>query len=311
MSKQFYSNGKLLLSGEYLILDGAKGLALPTVYGQFLKVESISASKLIWKSLDENDEIWFEVSFSLDELNIAPENIKTFKGSPEEFKITQTLLHILSGAKKLNPQFLGNQMGYEVETKLTFPRDWGLGTSSTLLNNIAQWAKVNAFELLWKTIGGSGYDIACAQHNYPILYALNNTEPTIEELRFNPPFKNQLYFIHLNKKQNSTEGILNYRNLLFNKPKAVQQVSELTNEMIICTDLDYFKELISNHEQILASVLERRTVKESLFPDYEGVLKSLGAWGGDFILAIGDETTPLYFSRKGYSTIVPYSEMIL
>jgi len=30
----FYSNGKLLITGEYLVLDGAKALALPTKYGQ-------------------------------------------------------------------------------------------------------------------------------------------------------------------------------------------------------------------------------------------------------------------------------------
>jgi hypothetical protein len=38
MQKTFYSNGKLLITGEYLILDGAKGLALPTKMGQNLSV---------------------------------------------------------------------------------------------------------------------------------------------------------------------------------------------------------------------------------------------------------------------------------
>jgi hypothetical protein len=28
--KKFYSNGKLLITGEYLVLDGAKAFALPT-----------------------------------------------------------------------------------------------------------------------------------------------------------------------------------------------------------------------------------------------------------------------------------------
>jgi hypothetical protein len=54
-----------------------------------------------------------------------------------------------------------------------------------------------------------------------------------------------------------------------------------------------------------------KTVKEALFPDFKGVLKSLGAWGGDFILAISKENPKDYFASKGYETIIPYSEMIL
>ena len=30
MKKEFYSNGKLLITGEYLVLDGGKSFALPT-----------------------------------------------------------------------------------------------------------------------------------------------------------------------------------------------------------------------------------------------------------------------------------------
>ena len=39
MKKEFYSNGKLLITGEYLVLDGAKAFALPTKFGQNLIVE--------------------------------------------------------------------------------------------------------------------------------------------------------------------------------------------------------------------------------------------------------------------------------
>ena len=54
-----------------------------------------------------------------------------------------------------------------------------------------------------------------------------------------------------------------------------------------------------------------KTVKEALFPDFKGILKGLGAWGGDFILAISKENPKDYFASKGYETIIPYSEMIL
>ena len=48
-----------------------------------------------------------------------------------------------------------------------------------------------------------------------------------------------------------------------------------------------------------------------LFPDYFGTLKSLGAWGGDFILATGNKDTSQYFIDKGYATILKYSDMVL
>ena len=63
--KRLYSHGKLLLTGEYVVLDGAQSLAIPTSYGQSLTVKPIDESKLIWKSLDENNNLWFEDIFTI------------------------------------------------------------------------------------------------------------------------------------------------------------------------------------------------------------------------------------------------------
>ena len=52
-------------------------------------------------------------------------------------------------------------------------------------------------------------------------------------------------------------------------------------------------------------------VKKRLFPDYPGSIKSLGAWGGDFILATGTESEREYFKEKGYTTLRSYRELIL
>ena len=49
--QRFYSNGKLLLSGEYLILDGATGLALPTKTGQEMLVSTFNSEGILfWES---------------------------------------------------------------------------------------------------------------------------------------------------------------------------------------------------------------------------------------------------------------------
>ena len=56
--KEYYSNGKLLITGEYFVLDGAISLAVPTTCGQDLIVESIKESQLIWESYDPYNLLW-------------------------------------------------------------------------------------------------------------------------------------------------------------------------------------------------------------------------------------------------------------
>jgi len=307
MTKRFYSNGKLLLTGEYVVLDGALSLAVPTKYGQSLTVKEADTAHITWKSYDEKAIIWFERVFKMEELeHISIPPFPNYKSG-----ITTNLLKILSEAKKLNPSFLRTHNGYEVESMLDFPRNWGLGSSSTLINNIAQWAEIDAYELLWRTFSGSGYDIACALHNKPILYELKNGVPFVKEAAFNPPFKDQLYFVYLEKKQNSREAIDQYRKQRFDKGVLISQITEITQEIIDCTTMSGFNTLVTRHEALISEVLNIPTVKESQFQDYEGAIKSLGAWGGDFVLATGDNRTPDYFEQRGYRTVIPYSKMVL
>ncbi len=301
MSKEFHSNGKLLISGEYVILDGAVSLAIPTKFGQTLKVSEHSKEQLIWKSFDEKNKVWFEgiYDMQLNELK-----------SSSDTETSTTLVKILKAAQDMNPYFLKDVKGCTVETKLEFARDWGLGSSSTLINNIAQWAKVDAFQVLWNSFQGSGYDIACAQNDTPITYQVLNQNPTVHKVVFDPPFKEQLYFVHLNQKMNSREAIQAYKKRKTTNKALLETFSEISRQMIQCTELIQFEKLIGQHEAEMEKVLGIITVQERLFSDYTGKIKSLGAWGGDFVLATGNEA-PDYFKAKGYSTIVPYSQMVL
>ncbi|MDV7138120.1 GYDIA family GHMP kinase [Maribacter sp. TH_r10] len=303
MKHSFYSNGKLLLSAEYAVLDGANALALPTKYGQFLTVEEFADSKyLSWKSLDNEKNIWFQAVFDLKSMTTI---------SSSNIEISNTALKILQSALSINPYFINNGQGYKLTTRLTFPKDWGLGSSSTLINNIAQWAEIDPYQLLKNTFGGSGYDIACAQHNTPITYKLIEGIPTVEEVKFNPAFKDQLYFIYLNKKQNSREGISSYRKQEFDTKELIRVIDDLTSKMISCSNINTFEIVLQLHESVISQTLGIPTVKSELFPDYPQAIKSLGAWGGDFILAVGNSKSMDYFRKKGYETIIPYSEMIL
>jgi mevalonate kinase len=302
MKQTFYSNGKLFIAGEYLVLDGADAFALPTKFGQDLVIEDGKNDQIEWKSYDYNNELWFEETILFKEIidcaDTKTETVKT------------TLLNILHEAYILNPKFIDDAQGYKVSTHLTFPRNWGLGTSSTLINNIAEWANVNAFTLLNNSFGGSGYDIACAQNNTPVLYKIKGN--VVKPVEFNPDFKEHICFVYLNKKQNSKSAIFAYNNNKgHNLAQNVVENNKITNTILHAKTLKEFALAVQKHEIHLSSILEMQTIKEAVFPDFNGVIKSLGAWGGDFVMVVSKENPKEYFASKGYETILSYDEMIL
>lgn len=301
--KTFYSNGKLLLTAEYLVLDGAQALAVPTVFGQSLDIIANSNSTLHWTSYDADGSIWYEASISISDI-LAKKN-------DFESAITNTLIEILHCANQANPAVLNASSGFKVSTKLTFPRQWGLGTSSTLINNIAQWFQIDAFQLLQTAFGGSGYDIACAQNNTPILYQLIGKKPYVTPILFQPHFINKLYFVYLNQKQNSKTAIANYKKSSLITNHKIDVINQLTDLISSTQDFTIFCQSLEQHENELASVIKTPTIKETLFNDFAGTIKSLGAWGGDFVMVAAETNPTAYFEKKGYSVIIPYSDMIL
>lgn len=304
MKQTFYSNGKLLITGEYLVLDGAKAFALPTKFGQSLEIEESDGNLIHWKSFDSDGSIWFEDSIPFASI--------TRKERFDDAKnIKNTLIEILHEAYLMNPGFINNAKGYTITTRLTFPKSWGLGTSSTLINNIAQWLKLDAFELLRTSFGGSGYDVACAQNNMPITYQLVNDKPVIEAVTFNPGFKDKIYFVYLNKKQNSKAAIAAYYGQRGNPAKSIAKINAITEAVINAQTANEFALALQKHEIEMSNVLELETIQEALFPDFEGVIKSLGAWGGDFVMAVSKENPSGYFKSKGFDVVVPYDDMIL
>jgi mevalonate kinase len=302
LNQKYYSNGKLLFTGEYVVLDGANALAFPTKFGQSMSVTKINEPKIIWKSFNCNDEIWLHYEFLIQDIEIPQKKIGDEK---------ERLISILREVKKLNPKLLNETNGYCIITKLDFAISWGLGSSSTLISNISKWANVDPFQLLDATFGGSGYDIAAAQRNVPILYAKALNEYHIIEPSINWAFTNQLFFVYLNKKQNSRDGIFKYQKLKNNNQEAIGRINELTTIICHCQSLSEFELVIDEHEQLISKIIQQKTVKELLFNDYKGSIKSLGAWGGDFILATGNQKNWNYFRKKGFKTILSFKEMIL
>lgn len=306
-SKTYRSNGKLLLTAEYAVLDGAKALAIPTKYGQSLEVNSNSSNSIHWKSYNELGEIWYEeqlvIKSTLSGLHVTAKS---------DNQITERLYEILKAIRELKSEFLDSNQGYTITTHQDFNRLWGLGTSSTLINNLADWANVDAFQLLEKTFGGSGYDIACAQHNHPITFQLEQHQtPLIELVDFQPSFKQQLYFVYLNQKQNSRDGISAYKKLGKVNLDVIKQINSITKSMIVCQSLSEFQNLVDTHENIISKLIQQSPIKTRIFADFNGAVKSLGAWGGDFVLVASEDNPTDYFNAKGYETVIPYEAMVL
>jgi mevalonate kinase len=308
MSKKFRSNGKLLISGEYLVLDGALSLAVPTKLGQTLEVLLAEGEFTTWKALEKDGETWFSSKLKFTGKEFIAEG-----GSKDasHTELTKKLLEILTEAHKLNPQPFNSSQAYDITTQLEFNRDWGLGSSSTLINNIAQWFAVDPYRLLEKTFGGSGYDIAAAAAEGPITYELQESGRNVLNVQFDPPFKDQLFFIYLNRKQNSRSSIAHYRQQpKENIKEAVQKASGLTASIISCDNLEEFKLLLNIHETLISGIINTPKIKTRLFPDFPGSIKSLGGWGGDFVLATGGEEEKEYFRKKGYGVVLGYEEMV-
>ena len=287
-----------------MVLDGAKAFALPTKFGQNLIIEEANNQIIHWKSHDHDGSIWFEAE-------IPFESVIRKERFDESHNIKNTLIEILHEAYQMNSDFITQAKGYRITTELTFPKFWGLGTSSTLINNIAQWLQIDAFELLRKSFGGSGYDLACAQNNSPILYRLVDEKPVVETIAFEPDFLDKIYFVYLNKKQSSKNAITSYLNQRGNIDQTIQKIDKITNLVIQSTAPKEFALALQQHEIEMSAVLELQTVQEVLFYDFEGIVKSLGAWGGDFVLAISKENPTSYFKEKGYEIVIPYADMIL
>ena len=294
-----------MLTGEYFVLDGAKSLSFPTKFGQKMIVKSTRGSDLSWKSYDNEGNLWLESQISLYDFSAVKTN---------DEDLSKGLQQYLKNAVRLNSEFLNNWNAFKVETHLEFPRNWGLGSSSTLISLLAEWADVNPFLLHFKVSDGSGYDVACAGADAPIIYTLQDDSLHYEEVDFNDALKKKMYFVHLNEKQSSAEAVKYYFKKVKSKKSIAKDITAITDEVLAATNLSTLEELLNKHEDIVAKAMDMPTVKSQRFSDYWGTVKSLGAWGGDFVMATSDKSpadTKKYFASKGFNTVLPFSEMCI
>lgn len=286
------------------MLDGASAFAVPTKMGQKMTVKNSRGSDLVWECLDKDGNSWFNSHISLYDFSAI---------NTTDQAISDKIQKILKNAVRQNSEFLSKWNGFKVETQLEFPRNWGLGSSSTLYQLVSDWADVNALILYFKVEHGSGYDVACSGAGTPILYFANDDEVSYTPVDFKPSFKKNLYFVHLNQKADTSIGIKEYLKAVKKKKAFVTSATEISEAMSEAKDVSTFSALMDKHEDLVAHHTGFKKVKDERFSDYHGSVKSLGAWGGDFALATSSKSatdTKAYFSGKGYNTVLSYDEMI-
>ncbi len=258
--------------------------------------------------------------------------MQTIEGAPAKGpqKAIDRLTQLLCACRKANPKFLADGASLTAETRLDFPRQWGLGSSSTLVHLLSHWAQVDPYALQFETFGGSGYDVACAAADGPVFYKLVDGKPVALPVAFDPPFADRLCFVHLGQKRDSREAMADARENL-ERAMAGPQADAWRNTLVHVTmaiqhaqTLEDFAMHLRKHEDIVGRIIGQVPIQHTGFADFEGVIKSLGGWGGDFVLAVPNwpkagqvpahevqQRLQDYFKSKGLSTLVPWKDMVL
>ncbi|MFP4468970.1 MAG: GYDIA family GHMP kinase [Bacteroidales bacterium] len=361
---RWVSNGKLMISGEYLVLSGAMALAMPVSYRQTLTVEKRPAlrASLNWHTRIKGNP-WLQTRFSLPGLESLTQPEKATQGierargeegaqgkegahgedvaqgeegswgeegarggkglqrkhtTPQQEEISREesadfVRNVLRAAMELNPDFLAGQHHWEAVSDIGFDREWGLGSSSSLISNVAWWASIDPYALFFMISKGSGYDIACARSSRPVLYQYQgpHTPPHVETTHFNPVFGDQLVFVYSGRKQSSEKSLRTFNPGIV-RQEDIRNISALSQKMAVTQSLATFMEAMEQHERITAGYLHQTPLQADFFPDFPGSVKSLGAWGGDFFMAAADsprEEIVGYFHRRGFRTVIPFTEM--
>jgi len=304
-SGEYYSKGKLLLTGEYAVLYGAKALAVPLQFGQQMLVSEIKEQGIIMWETFVQDKLWFSASFRREDMNILNHS------NERTALIVRKLLKEGAG---LNHDLSSGEKGCLVRNNIGFNMEWGLGSSSSLLSNLAAWLDIDLYTYYQRVFQGSGYDVFSARANTPISYQLKAKKPEIIKTTLKTAITNKLYFIYLGFKKDSQESVQKFRAGIRPDPKIINEISALTDAMIDTSDANDFFEMMRLHEELLSGLLKQPKIKEERFADFKGEIKSLGAWGGDFIMAgthISANELKQYFLNHNLPVIFKWDEIVI
>jgi mevalonate kinase len=227
-------------------------------------------------------------------------------------KIAQDLKKLLGACIQLKPSFKEAMYEKDAVTRLDFPPDYGFGSSSTLIALLARWAEVNPLDLHFLVSEGSGYDVACAMADGPITYKLKDQLPQYHPAHFNPPFREQIWFAWLGHKQATASHISMVASRLTPDAETKEKFSRYTLEMLNASTLEQFRKIMESHEKVLSKLLGLPPVSEQ-FRELPGSVKSLGAWGGDFVMIAthaNQASLSKYLAKYGIHTLYNFKDLV-
>jgi len=267
-------------------------------------VREISRAGVIEWETYVMDKPWFKASFRIEDMTILDSS---------SHKTAIFIRDLLRAGAELQPELKSASQGFSIVNHIDFDIRWGMGSSSSLLSNLAYWLEIDPYSLYCSTFQGSGYDVFCARANGPITFQLKQERCEIHEVSFNPAFADHLYFIYSGRKQDSQESVGKFKSKPLSEDRIIIQVTDLTDAFIKSPDLEDFLSVIRIHEDAISAAIGLPGVKQAIFPDFNGEIKSLGAWGGDFIMA----ATPMsrkevkeYFNKRNLKVIFSWKDII-
>ncbi|MGB1183677.1 MAG: GYDIA family GHMP kinase [Schleiferiaceae bacterium] len=294
----YRANGKLLLTSEYAITQGAKGLAVPTRYGQTLNYRPNPADDYIrWEAKAHDGQLWFwaELDLGLNVVSTSHHGMAT--RLIDQLRVMQHRTALLD-----RPGIF--------TTELEFPSEWGLGSSSTLGSLLAQCTGTDPLTEFRKVHGGSGYDLACGTANGPIIYRLEDDQAIVEPTKINFEFTHDIGFVYSGKKQLTSESL----QLVKEKPFSDTQIhrfNTLTDAFLASKTVLELEDVIVEHEALISEHFGLPKVKDTLFSGFHGQVKSLGGWGGDFVLITRLASSKKMLRTAGYKAIFPFKSLAL
>jgi mevalonate kinase len=298
------AHGKLLISAEYMVLHGSLALAVSLKKGQRLqKIKSKDRTLFSWKAYQEDDP-WFSADFSPSTLDVV--------ATTDRDKAAY-LQMLIRACIELDPVFQRELFNWDVETRLDFSPDWGFGSSSTLTALMAEWADVNPLDLHFMISEGSGFDVACAIADSAIIYRLLDDGPHYQPVLFNPPFADQIYFVWLGSKQATAKHLVEMAGQINPGKEDIHDFSTLSRGMLEANELNEFRALMEEHETKLSELIRMERVSKTRFHGLQGSVKSLGAWGGDFVMIASEQETAAlynYLDKLGLTCRFKFKDLI-
>ncbi len=318
--QSFYAPGKILLVGEYTVIKGFEGLAVPVKSGQWMDVWEFDSpgnaeDRFIFNALDSRGASWFSESFDISNLKSNSLETNAVKSNVADENFENNESHLSKLLALVPESFWKSGKSYRFETRLEFDRSSGLGSSSTFVQLMSNYFKLDPFQVQDLVFGGSGYDVAIAAVQKPLIYWRNEQGVHFRQWKLNSELTKDWKVVFLGNKVNSRtstsqvsdmlEDLSNDENYRMQIQKIIEIVRDAQELMALETGIEMYQMFLS---QLLGMVTPYTYFGVKPLP--RGVCKWLGAWGGDMLL-VNSVVWDAYYSLWNGCEVKNWNDLVI